>query len=65
MVLDSERHRVTVRDDEVALPLREFELLELLLANAGRVLTRDTLIDRIWGHTTSATPRRSTSTSSA
>jgi two-component system, OmpR family, response regulator RegX3 len=47
--LDPERHRVTVRDDEVALPLREFELLELLLANAGRVLTRDTLIDRIWG----------------
>jgi two-component system response regulator RegX3 len=47
--LDPERHRVTVRDDEVLLPLREFELLELLLANAGRVLTRDTLIDRIWG----------------
>ena len=34
----------------VALPLKEFELLELLLANAGRVLTRETLIDRIWGH---------------
>ena len=33
----------------VALPLKEFELLELLLANAGRVLTRDVLIDRIWG----------------
>jgi two-component system response regulator RegX3 len=33
----------------VPLPLKEFELLELLLANAGRVLTRDTLIDRIWG----------------
>ncbi len=49
VILDPERHRVTVRDDEVALPLREFELLELLLANAGRVLTRDTLIDRIWG----------------
>ena len=49
VTLDPGRHRVTVRDGEVALPLREFELLELLLANAGRVLTRDTLIDRIWG----------------
>jgi two-component system, OmpR family, response regulator RegX3 len=47
--LDPERHRVTVRGSEIALPLREFELLELLLDNAGRVLTRDTLIDRIWG----------------
>ena len=34
---------------EVALPLKEFELLHLLLANAGRVLTRDVLIDRVWG----------------
>ncbi len=49
VALDAERHRVTVRGSEVALPLREFELLELLLDNAGRVLTRDTLIDRIWG----------------
>jgi two-component system response regulator RegX3 len=47
--LDSERHEVTVRGSSVPLPLKEFELLELLLANAGRVLTRDTLIDRIWG----------------
>ena len=47
--LDPERHEVVVRGNEVALPLREFELLELLLSNAGRVLTRDTLIDRIWG----------------
>ena len=47
--LDPARHEVTVRSSEVALPLKEFELLELLLANAGRVLTRDTLIDRIWG----------------
>lgn len=47
--LDPERHEVVVRGNEVTLPLREFELLELLLANAGRVLTRDTLIDRIWG----------------
>lgn len=47
--LDPERHEVFVRGDAVALPLKEFELLELLLANAGRVLTRDTLIDRVWG----------------
>jgi len=47
--LDPERHEVTVRGNQVALPLKEFELLELLLDNAGRVLTRDTLIDRIWG----------------
>jgi two-component system response regulator RegX3 len=47
--LDPERHEVTVRGKSVQLPLKEFELLELLLANAGRVLTRDTLIDRIWG----------------
>ena len=47
--LDAGRHEVSVRGDLVALPLKEFELLELLLANAGRVLTRDVLIDRIWG----------------
>ena len=47
--LDPERHEVTVRGEVVSLPLKEFELLELLLANAGRVLTRDTLIDRVWG----------------
>jgi two-component system response regulator RegX3 len=47
--LDAARHEVFVRDEPVALPLKEFELLELLLANAGRVLTRDVLIDRIWG----------------
>ena len=47
--LDVGRHEVTVRGDAVSLPLKEFELLELLLANAGRVLTRDVLIDRIWG----------------
>jgi len=48
--LDTERHEVQIRGAEVALPLKEFELLALLLQNAGRVLTRDTLIDRIWGH---------------
>ncbi len=47
--LDPERHEVFVRGDAVSLPLKEFELLEILLANAGRVLSRDTLIDRVWG----------------
>ncbi len=47
--LDAERHEVRIRGAQVALPLKEFELLELLLANAGRVLTRETLIDRVWG----------------
>ena len=47
--LDPERHEVVVRGDEIALPLKEFEVLELLLDNAGRVLTRETLIDRVWG----------------
>ena len=43
------RHEVFVRGTSMAFPLKEFELLELLLTNAGRVLTRDVLIDRIWG----------------
>ena len=47
--MDVERHVVTVRGQSVRLPLKEFELLELLLRNAGRVLTRGQLIDRIWG----------------
>src|SRR5437868_4944224 len=47
--LDAGRHEVYVRGAPVALPLKEFELLELLMENAGRVLTRDVLIDRIWG----------------
>jgi two-component system response regulator RegX3 len=47
--LDVARHEVFVRDSLVPLPLKEFELLELLLLNAGRVLTRDVLIDRVWG----------------
>jgi two-component system response regulator RegX3 len=46
--LDSARHECIVRGEEVKLPLKEFELLEILLANAGRVVTRDTLIDRVW-----------------
>jgi two-component system, OmpR family, response regulator RegX3 len=48
--LDTERHEVWVRDEQVALPLKEFDLLHLLLANAGRVLPRELLIDRVWGH---------------
>jgi two-component system response regulator RegX3 len=47
--MDVERHLVTVEGDEVALPLKEFDLLELLLRNTGRVLTRAQLIDRVWG----------------
>ncbi|HUC36528.1 MAG TPA: response regulator transcription factor [Acidimicrobiales bacterium] len=47
--LDTDRHRVFVRGSEVHLRRKEFELLELLMENPGRVLTRDTLIDRVWG----------------
>ncbi len=47
--MDVDRHVVTVSGSHVALPLKEFELLELLLRNAGRVLTRHQLIDRVWG----------------
>jgi two-component system response regulator RegX3 len=47
--MDIERHTVSVSGVETAMPLKEFELLELLLRNAGRVLTRGQLIDRIWG----------------
>ncbi|MQA97491.1 MAG: response regulator [Streptosporangiales bacterium] len=47
--MDVERHVVTVRGEHVPLPLKEFELLEVLLRNAGRVLTRMQLIDRVWG----------------
>jgi len=49
VVMDVDRHTVFVNGEEVKLPLKEFELLELLLRNAGRVLTRTQLIDRIWG----------------
>jgi two-component system, OmpR family, response regulator RegX3 len=47
--MDVERHVVTVNGSHTALPLKEFELLELLLRNSGRVLTRMQLIDRVWG----------------
>ena len=49
VTLDLDRHECTVRGSEVTLPLKEFELLEQLLLSAGRVLTRDTLISRVWG----------------
>ncbi|MFV0434458.1 MAG: response regulator [Leucobacter sp.] len=47
--LDSERHAVSVRGSEITMPLREFELLEMLMRHSGRVLTRGQLIDRVWG----------------
>jgi two-component system response regulator RegX3 len=47
--MDVERHTVTVAGQEVGLPLKEFDLLEYLLRNVGRVLTRGQLIDRVWG----------------
>jgi len=47
--LDPERHEVYVRNQVVSLRLKEFKLLELLMTNAGRVVTRETLIDRVWG----------------
>jgi two-component system response regulator RegX3 len=47
--MDVERHVVSVEGTQVPMPLKEFDLLELLLRNAGRVLTRGQLIDRVWG----------------
>jgi two-component system response regulator RegX3 len=47
--MDHERHTDSVRGAEIAMPLKEFELLEFLMRNAGRVLTRGQLIDRVWG----------------
>jgi two-component system, OmpR family, response regulator RegX3 len=49
VVLDIDRHTVAVDGREIAMPLKEFELLEVLMRNAGRVLTRGQLIDRVWG----------------
>ena len=49
VVMDVERHVVTVDGDPVSMPLKEFDLLEYLLRNSGRVLTRGQLIDRVWG----------------
>ncbi len=47
--MDVDRHSVSVRGVETAMPLKEYELLEVLLRNSGRVLTRGQLIDRVWG----------------
>ena len=47
--LDADRHVVTVRGAVVSMPLKEFDLLEFLVRNAGRVMTRSQLIDRVWG----------------
>jgi two-component system response regulator RegX3 len=47
--LDIGKHQVTINGEIVSLPLKEFELLEFLMRNAGRVLTRTQLIDRVWG----------------
>lgn len=47
--VDVDRYVVTVRGEDMQLPLKEFELLEMLVRNAGRVMTRDQLIDRVWG----------------
>jgi two-component system, OmpR family, response regulator RegX3 len=47
--MDVDRHVVTVRGEVVPMPLKEFDLLELLVRNSGRVLTRSQLIDRVWG----------------
>ena len=47
--IDVERHQVDINNVSVALPLKEFELLEFLVRNSGRVLTRAQLIDRVWG----------------
>ena len=49
VTLDIERHIVTINSQVVAFPLKEFELLEYLLRNIGRVLTRTQIIDRVWG----------------
>ena len=49
VVIDVERHQVSINGENIALPLKEFELLEFLVRNSGRVLTRTQLIDRIWG----------------
>ncbi len=47
--IDIERHVVSVRGEHVTMPLKEFDLLEFLVRNSGRVLTRNQLIDRVWG----------------
>jgi two-component system, OmpR family, response regulator RegX3 len=50
VVIDPDRHEVRVRGELVSMPLKEFEVLHLLMTHAGRVVTRETLIDRVWGY---------------
>jgi len=50
LVLDHERHEVRLDGADVQMPLKEFQLLEVLMENVGIVVTRDTLIDRVWGY---------------
>lgn len=50
LTLDAERHEVTLNDKAVELTLKEFELLRLLMENAGRVMARNTLLDEVWGY---------------
>jgi two-component system response regulator RegX3 len=57
VVLDAERHEVFVRDTEIDFPLREFQVLRELLQNAGRVVTRETLLERVWGLDYDGDPR--------
>ncbi len=47
--MDIDKHQVTINSAQISLPLKEFELLEFLMRNSGRVLTRNQLIDRVWG----------------
>ncbi|MDA8116492.1 MAG: response regulator transcription factor [Actinomycetota bacterium] len=49
ITLDTARHELRVNDEPVPLPLKEFELLELLMSNPNRVMTRDMIVDRVWG----------------
>lgn len=59
VVMDLDRHTVSVNGEQIQMPLKEFELLELLIENVNRVLTRGQIIDRVWGAITSETPRPS------
>jgi len=49
VTIDIDRHEVTIRDEVVSLPLKEFDLLAILVRNAGRVMTRELLIEQVWG----------------
>ena len=49
VVMDLDRHTVSVNGEKIQMPLKEFELLELLMENVNRVLTRGQIIDRVWG----------------